>query len=102
MPPIDSATFGRRLRKIREYRGLTLAELAIAINKSPATVSCWESGLLAIADGDITKCARILRCRRFDLFAALGAPLPLCPCCKRVKRQLQRRIRARRGDVEAV
>ena len=100
MPRIDSATIGWRLRKIREHRGLTQAELGIAVGKSPPTVSAWESGM-AIDDADITRCARVLRCRRSDLLGPLGAPLPLCPCCLQFKKRLQRRIAAKSaGDTE--
>jgi DNA-binding XRE family transcriptional regulator len=66
---IDSTKFGRRLRQIRKYRGLALREVAIAVGKSHATVATWEAGG-AIADADITRCARALGCRRFDLLAA--------------------------------
>jgi transcriptional regulator with XRE-family HTH domain len=86
-----STTFGRRLQRIREARGLTQAELATAIGKSAQTISAWENGAgIKVQGSDVYKCAQTLLCRVSDLLAPVEAPVPLCPFWARVKKRLRR------------
>jgi transcriptional regulator with XRE-family HTH domain len=83
---LTSDTFGRRLTAIRTDRALSQAELGTVLGKSKQTVCRWEHGL-AINAADLTRCARALGCRRFDLLAPVDAPIPAA----RGKRQRLRR-----------
>lgn len=86
-----SATFGPRLKLIREHRRLTQCALAAAIRKSKQTISVLQnSARIEIRLDDVKACARILRCSKEDLLAPITAPLPPCPFWSRIKRRLQR------------
>jgi transcriptional regulator with XRE-family HTH domain len=90
---LTSDTFGRRLAAIRQDRGLTEAELGTVVGKSKTTICAWEHGAtIDIAAGDVTRCARALRCRRGDLLAPLDAPIPAAPSYwPRMRRRIQQR-----------
>jgi transcriptional regulator with XRE-family HTH domain len=68
--------FGRRLAAIREHRGLTQAELAVAIGKSEQTIHDWESITLhPVPLSDLEQCAHALRCRVRDLLGLIYDPI---------------------------
>ena len=84
-------TFGRRLQKIREYRGLTQSELASAIGKSRQTIAAWESADgIDVRRGDVISCAQALRCHLENLLAPVEAPVPTRPFWARIKKRLRR------------
>jgi transcriptional regulator with XRE-family HTH domain len=88
---LTSDTFGRRLAAIRQDRGLTQAQLGAVVGKSQQTICAWEHGAtIDIATGDVTKCARALRCRRADLLDFPEAPIPAAPShWPRTRRRIQ-------------
>jgi transcriptional regulator with XRE-family HTH domain len=67
---------GRRLAEVRRHRQLTQQQLAAAIRVTARTVKNWERGRNLLTSHRIAQIALALQCRRSDLLAAPGAPLP--------------------------
>lgn len=63
---------GRRIREARERGGLTQADIAAALGKTPTAVSYWESGQRSPGLDDLAQLARLLGVR-------LAALLPSQP-----------------------
>lgn len=99
---LDSLTIGRRVRKLRTDRGMTLDDLGRAIERAPSQVSVIENGKRELKIGELQKLARALdvsiddllkpeppsrraaleialeRAQRGPLFASLGIePVPI-------------------------
>jgi transcriptional regulator with XRE-family HTH domain len=92
---LASDTFGPRLAAIRRNRGLTQAELALAIGVSRQKINVWENGGTAWVDiTDVRRCAHALRCRVKDISAPAGTPFPSFDpfLWFRFKLRLQRRL----------
>jgi transcriptional regulator with XRE-family HTH domain len=51
---------GRTLRIWREYRGLTLRELAVGLRLSEGLISRWETGKTSISLKNLTRAAAVL------------------------------------------
>lgn len=59
--PVDAKTIGRRLREIRNSRGLTQVEVAEKLRMKQALVSDYELGKLRLHGGLIVAFARVLK-----------------------------------------
>jgi len=58
---MGSARFvGRRIREVREARGMTQADLAEALGRTPTSISYWENGQRSPGLDDIVVLARVL------------------------------------------
>ena len=58
--PVDQKTIGRRLRELRESRGITQVELAAKLNTKQALISAYELGNVRMHGGLIAAFAQIL------------------------------------------
>lgn len=56
----SAAVVGRRIRAAREARGLTQADLATALSRTPTSVSYWEGGQRSPGLEDVVEIARVL------------------------------------------
>lgn len=57
---LDSLTIGRRIRQLRSDRGMTLDDLATALDRAPSQVSVIENGKRELKLGELQKLARLL------------------------------------------
>ena len=57
---LDSLTIGRRIRQLRTDRGMTLEDLAGAIDRAPSQVSVIENGKRELKLGELQRLARAL------------------------------------------
>ncbi|CAN5382167.1 acetate metabolism transcriptional regulator RamB [soil metagenome] len=57
---LDSLTIGRRIRQLRSDRGMTLDDLAAALERAPSQVSVIENGKRELKLGELQKLARLL------------------------------------------
>ncbi len=57
---LDSLTVGRRIRKLRTDRGLTLDDLGAALGRAASQISVIENGKRELKLGELQKLARIL------------------------------------------
>ncbi len=69
----DSLAFGRRLKELRQRRGLRQKELAAAIGVHPLQVSKYETGLSFPTVGKVIEIARVLQVSMDELFGHVGA-----------------------------
>lgn len=70
---IDALTIGRRIRQLRNERGLTLDELGAAIDRAASQVSVIENGKRELKLGELQRLSRALGVTVDDLLSA-GAP----------------------------
>lgn len=63
-PRINKADFARRLRKLREKKEFTIAEVANKIGKTEKTYSSWESPKSLALPGDLN--ALVILCELYD------------------------------------
>lgn len=61
LSPVDEKTIGRRLRELRQSRGLTQAEVARALDIKQAVVSEYERGTVRLHGALLAGFARVLR-----------------------------------------
>ena len=66
---LDSLTIGRRIRQLRQDRGLTLDALASALDRAPSQVSVIENGKRELKLGELQKLARVLGTTLDDLLS---------------------------------
>jgi predicted transcriptional regulator/transcriptional regulator with XRE-family HTH domain len=66
---LDSLTIGRRIRQLRTDRGMTLDDLATAIERAPSQVSVIENGKRELKLGELQKLARLLGTSLDDLLS---------------------------------
>ena len=57
---LDSLTIGRRIRDLRTQRGMTLDDLAAALERAPSQISVIENGKRELKLGEMQKLARAL------------------------------------------
>jgi len=57
---LDPLTIGRRVRQLRTDKGMTLEQLAAALDRAPSQVSVIENGKRELKLGELQKLARIL------------------------------------------
>ena len=55
------------IRKLREDRGLTQEQVAMALNVSSAAISQWETGVSVPRMGNIEKLAALFRVKKSDI-----------------------------------
>ncbi len=55
---LDTLTIGRRIRELRLTKGLTLEELATALDRAPSQLSVIENGKRELKLGELQKLAR--------------------------------------------
>jgi transcriptional regulator with XRE-family HTH domain len=60
LSPVDEKTIGRRLRELRQSRGLTQAEVAQALDIKQAVVSEYERGTVRLHGALLAGFARVL------------------------------------------
>lgn len=60
----------KRLRELRERKGLTQEELAKLLNVGRTTVTLWEMGINKPRADTLPKVARALRCTVDDLLSS--------------------------------
>jgi predicted transcriptional regulator/ribosome-binding protein aMBF1 (putative translation factor) len=72
---LDSLTIGRRIRQLRTDRGLTLEDLAAAIDRAPSQLSVIETGKRELKLTELQRLARALGVSLDDLLAP-EAPSP--------------------------
>src|SRR5215472_782372 len=72
--PVDS-NIGQRLKEYRQYRGMTVRELADAAHVTPGQISHYEHGRDRISHERVTEFARILRINSNDLYRPPGSRL---------------------------
>lgn len=65
----DALTLGRRIRHLRTQQGMTLEELATAIDRAPSQVSLIENGKREPKFGQLQQIARALGASLDDLFS---------------------------------
>ena len=63
---------GKSIRRIRQYRGLTQAELAVRLKVDAATVEVWESGRMRVAPYSVLAIAKCLDCNLQELFSDMS------------------------------
>ena len=68
---------GAEIRRLREGRGWTGAQLAVYAGMAPSAVSQIETGRRSPNTGSLTKIAKALEVEVVDLFPQVQAPLPL-------------------------
>ena len=66
----------RRLKELREHAKISLAELAVAIGVTKATIWQYEHGKRSISRLRLEKIARALYCEERHLQMPPGSPLP--------------------------
>jgi transcriptional regulator with XRE-family HTH domain len=66
----DLQTLGRRIRSLREQRGLTQVDLAKRLKKSKQLVSAWARGRVDIPVSNVFTVARALQCHSSDLMGS--------------------------------
>lgn len=66
---LDSLTIGRRIRQLRTDRGMTLDDLATALDRAPSQVSVIENGKRELKLGELQKLARLLGTSLDDLLS---------------------------------
>jgi predicted transcriptional regulator/DNA-binding Xre family transcriptional regulator len=71
----DSLTIGRRIRQLRTDRGMTLDDLAVALDRAPSQVSVIENGKRELKIGELQRLARALETSLDDLLSP-EAPSP--------------------------
>ena len=57
---LDSLTIGRRIRQLRSEKGMTLDELAVALDRAPSQLSVIENGKRELKLSELQKLARAL------------------------------------------
>src|SRR4051812_30064621 len=67
---LDSLTIGRRIRQLRTDRGMTLDDLATALDRAPSQVSVIENGKRELKLGELQKLARLLGTSLDDLLSS--------------------------------
>ncbi|MCS7234420.1 MAG: helix-turn-helix transcriptional regulator [Armatimonadota bacterium] len=67
-----------RVRRVRQSRGLSQAELARAVGLSPQALSAVEAGRYVPNTAVALRLAQVLGCAVEDLF--VGLPPPRCRC----------------------
>src|SRR5262245_15720420 len=72
--PVNS-NIGQRLKEYRQYRGMTVRELADAAHVTPGQISHYEHGRDRISHERVTEFARILRIKSNDLYQPPGSRL---------------------------
>lgn len=60
-------SLGKRIRGLRSHRGLTLKEVADALELTPAAISHWESGRITPKGRKLQELARVLTVTVADL-----------------------------------
>jgi DNA-binding transcriptional regulator YiaG len=73
--PIDP-TIGKRLRELREHRGVSQQELGKAIGVTAGTIQHWERRRCAIGTVYLAALARALQCEDHDLLMEPATPMP--------------------------
>ena len=66
---LDSLTIGRRIRQLRSDRGMTLEQLATAIDRAPSQLSVIENGKRELKVGELQRLARALGTSLDDLMS---------------------------------
>src|SRR5262249_6842052 len=66
----------RRLKELREHAKISLAELAVAIGVTKATIWQYEHGQRRISPLRLEEIARALYCEQRHLHMPPGSPLP--------------------------
>lgn len=66
---LDSLTIGRRIRQLRTERGMTLDDLAGALDRAPSQVSVIENGKRELKIGELQRLARALNTSLDDLLS---------------------------------
>ena len=66
---LDSLTIGRRIRQLRTDRGMTLDDLAVALDRAPSQVSVIENGKRELKLRELQKLARLLDTSLDDLLS---------------------------------
>lgn len=66
---LDSLTIGRRIRQLRTDRGMTLDDLAGALDRAPSQVSVIENGKRELKLGELQRLARALDTTLDDLLS---------------------------------
>ena len=121
---LDSLTIGRRIRQLRSDRGMTLEQLATAIDRAPSQLSVIENGKRELKVGELQRLARALgtslddlmsqeapsrraaleialeRAQRGPLYASLG--LPVLPVRKSLGDDAIESILALHAELERV
>ena len=57
---LDSLTIGRRIRQLRTDKGMTLDELAVALDRAPSQLSVIENGKRELKLSELQKLSRAL------------------------------------------
>src|SRR3978361_220087 len=57
---LDSLTIGRRIRQLRTEKGMTLDELAVALDRAPSQLSVIENGKRELKLSELQKLSRAL------------------------------------------
>lgn len=68
MPMSLKSDFGKRLQKIRKYRGLTQARLAEAVDLSIEMISNMERGINGPSFATLEKLTKVLNVTAHELF----------------------------------
>jgi transcriptional regulator with XRE-family HTH domain len=72
--PVDP-NIGQRLKEYRQHRGMTVRELADAVQVTPGQISHYEHGRDRISHERVAEFARILRIKSNDLYQPPGSRL---------------------------
>ena len=62
-----------RLKSVRERKGLTRNELALALEVVPLTIEKWEEGRLEIDLSSLTILVRVLNCRVSEILPEVSS-----------------------------
>lgn len=79
---------GARLQRLRKARGLTLAQIAEALNVSKPTVWAWEQGRSRPVESRVGPLAEVLGVPRDELFPDNGFAGPLDSLIARVRQEI--------------
>lgn len=67
---LDTLTIGRRIRALRSAKGMTIEDLATALDRAPSQVSVIENGKRELKVGELQRLARILGVPLDELLSA--------------------------------
>ena len=69
----ERANTVNRLKSVRERKGLTRNELALALEVVPLTIEKWEEGRLEIDLSSLTILVRVLNCRVSEILPEVSS-----------------------------
>jgi transcriptional regulator with XRE-family HTH domain len=102
LTPVDEKTIGRRLRELRERRGLTQAQLAEQVGIDQTLVSNYERGTVRLHGALVAGFAKALKASSDEILGIKESALKSPATSGRLLRRLQRIEQLSRADQKSV